>query len=506
MKRISSFLPIALMGIILFAGCKKEDLIFFTAKTQPYSGQEKMHINASYFACWSTGDQIRINASVATATVTDGADRSRVELSGVPTSGSGYYAIYPAAFCAFAEPNEGGEVTISIPTEQEYRESGGVQVVNALMAAKANNDNVLVFKNLCTLLKITFPTTNNKISAIEVRSAGAHRKLSGTGTVTYDGSVPTLTGMNDETNTDRVVLTMSTPVSLVGGKSFYVPIPMINDDVISLGENFYVFVTDVMGRTTYKQVEVIDAAIGINSIAALAAPEVASVEDYQFCEYIESRGGAYIDLGVAPKVGSKMQLTFSITTQDAANASQYLCGSRGDGQNGLQWFTLTGSQSSPSVGFFATLCGKQVRNNENTDPSARTWSRVPNIKYRETVEACKDASNHIYGIATFEDLTNNYVNPPQETEHSTYTSFSGAPNIFVFGLRADQLHSGMRCYGFKYWEKNDSGDYILEHDFVPCTLLQPKTIGMVEYGIGSKGMYDKVADSFVPIIGTGYAG
>lgn len=478
MKKIFKFLPIALMGMLILAGCKKDGFVTFRATTQPYDAVGKMYIEDNY-SCWENGDQVKINSSTVTATVNTSSSGSYVELSGVAQA-ENYHAIYPASACA---GTFGPSASITLPSVQTYRMENGHQVLTAPMAAMAydrdeDGSRVLRFQNLCLILKVHLEQKNNIIKAIKIVDSTGTVPLSGTGTVSFSGT-PAVPSLTMTSSNYEVTLNMASGVNLnvSGGTDFYIAVP-----TLATGKTLWIHTKDMLNQTR-KLAVTTHQQLHSNTIVRVDGPSQVNNDSYDFYDYIQSEGSGYIDLGVKPAVGAKMELTFSLTSTAAAEASQYLCGSRATDANNTQWFTLTGSNSSVNEGFYATLCGTNVRNTV----ADGGWARVAGKKYRESVEAVMGATN-VEGIAIFENLTDGYSKTRRIVTSRTDIP-DGVPNVFVFALKAGQLHPGMRCYGFTY----SQGGTVL-HDFVPC---QEKT------GSRRVGVYDMKTGEFIPPTQTG---
>lgn len=500
MKRIFKFLPIALMGMLILAGCKKDGLVTFRATTQPYDGVGKMYIENNY-SCWENGDQVKINSSTATATVSTNTGNSYVELTGVAQA-ENYYAIYPASACA---GTFGPGASITLPNVQEYRMENGRQILTAPMAAMAydrdgDGNRVLRFQNLCLILKVHIEQKNNIIKAIRLVNPDSNSNpvpLSGSGTVTFDGT-PALPTLNMVTPRYNVTLTMASGVNLnvSGGTDFYIAVPALAN-----GVSFDIYTKDMLNQTR-KLTVTTHQALHSNTIVRVDGPEQLDNDAYDLnYKYIESRDNGYIELDVKPKVGAKMELTFSITHAAAACSTQYLCGSRGPEGTGLGtlWFALGGAGTSASVtvdtGFNACLCGNVLYNSVRMGG----WKREVGKIYRESVEAVQDGE-YVYGIAIFENLTDELLitrTLPRYRE----TIPSSANNVKLFAI-GNNKHKGMRCYGFTYSEGG-----VVMHDFVPT---QVKAVGGVtdvsgsHYDQGTIGMYDMKTGKFVVPTGSGF--
>lgn len=481
MKKIFHFLPLVLLCVLALTGCKKDGLETFTATFQRYDNGAKVYIDDDYYACWTNGDLVKINSTACTASVVYRNDSSLVRIHGVPSSESGYYAIYPASAISGTFSNGS---TITLPAEQEYRvvgSGGDHQVIVAPMAAKANSDNVLLFKNLCFLLKVHIAQTNNKLQAIRVEAVDNTVKLSGTGTVSFDSEGNPSLSMTSGTNT--VTLVMSTPVSLnvTDGVDFYIAIP-----ALASGKELNIITKDIFN--SYKSVSVTSSqAIPSNIIIGVDGPVVPANDDYDFYDWIQSDSSGYIDLGVKPTLGAEMELTFSLPTYEGVRSSQYLCGSR-SGQS-TQWFTITGGggQTGASNGFNVFFCGQIVENL----PSAGGWSRLEGKKYQISVKS-EVFEDGVRARAVFWNLTDGLENTLYTPKYTSTVTWGGLPNVYLFAFNSNRKykHAGMRCYGFKY--KNASG--VLLHDFVPC---QEKT------GSRRVGVYDMVENTFIAPVQTG---
>lgn len=498
MKRISGFFSIALIGILLFVGCEKDGVRTFTATNRPYNGTDKAYVSisgSSAYMCWADGDAVQVNNTSTTASVRVVNGKTRVELS-VPTTeavGSGddeYYAIYPASLAI------DGYNKVRIPSSQTYRVmADGTQIIDAPMAAKVVGEGeTLNFTNLASLLRIHFPQSDNVLTSITVTATDA--TLAGEYPMIW-GATPSIDTANVEHEANTITLTPTSGVSLnvSGGKDFYVIIPPIKSEkVLTLTANVQFGDPKSWGVQSTK-------AIPENKVIALLGPDMTPetqvIEQY---DYLYSQSSGYIDLGVKPEVGSKMELTFAVT--NARNA-QYLCGCRGSGGVGeagdFQWFTLTGSGQSPyeSNGFYATLCGNNVKNNVANGG----WNRETNVKYTESVEIKQDA-NGVYGDAYFKrwadashtgatnTLTTGHYNPARTPIIPTTV-----PNVLLFATRSSDLHAGMKCYSFRYYQGST-----LMRDFKPVKVLEPGVVALAGGGgYANKdevGMYDLLNDVF----------
>lgn len=179
---------IAALVAMVLTGCRKEEAPaagegtnrtftadFATAKTH----DQKVHLdevgNNGLRPGWDAGDQINVNGGVCN--VTDiGDNASRAKFAGVLPEGRSeapYYSVYPiygqscgseyaGGQITFAEGNTEPAISVTLPRVQFYRDAsnGGLQLVDAPMAAYNEQKSYLQFHNLCGLMKIV--VTNDK--------------------------------------------------------------------------------------------------------------------------------------------------------------------------------------------------------------------------------------------------------------------------------------------------------------------------------------------------------
>ena len=510
MKNKSSILTIAFMGLLLFVGCEKDGVKTFTATTTPYNGAEKAYINISgdsAYMYWTDGDQVQVNNTSTTVSVRVVNGKTRVELS-VPTSAAvgsheppdEYYAIYPASLA------NGGYSTVTIPSTQTYRVmADGTQIIDAPMAAKVTGEgNTLNFSNLATVLRVHFDQSDNVLNSISVEATGPSApNLAGTYPINW-GTTELNYSSGSSTSTS-VTLDMPSGVNLnvSGGKDIYVVIAPIGSGAhLTLTATCEFDMSEDETPQMSKAWSVVSQhSIPANSVVGLAGPSmIPAAKVIEFYDWLYSQESGYIDLNVKPALGAKMELTFAVTN---ASASQYLCGCRGGGgqSTDFQWFTLTGAINKLDSGFFATLCGQQVRN--SIAPRRGGWSRETGVKYTESVTVCGSVAS-VYGNAYFKNWKTGATNTL-----TTASYVGGIPetpavnNVLLFGIKPTQLHPGMKCYNFRYY----SGETLV-HDFVPAKVLRPSKVNKAGGGTvdveNTVGMYDtKTKLFYVPTPASG---
>lgn len=443
----------------------------FKAYVQPVTGSNSkayVDIQGDYrYACWSNGDLVKINSQPCSVSVsTPSSNTQQAVISGVNPSESGYYAFYPNNSNYISESCD-ETFTITLPDTLYYSENLQKQVLMAPMAAKADGDGVLKFYNLCTLLEVVIPESHAILKSIIVKSPS--RYLAGPTSVSFSGNIPSLGAFVDDDNlsSQKVTMSFGSGLNVTSGKTVYIPVPAI-------GEGETLTIKLVNTENAFSQVQVVASRpVGANCIASIRTPQVPGLSGYETRAWIESRQSGYIDLGVKPKVGAKFELRFSLISGDGVDQSQYLCGSRGPNYEPgsttklFQWFTMTGSYTDTA--FYATLCGKQVKN--------RAYRRQLGHIYVQSMEALEDRTNGIYGRAVFKDETSGLQNVMITDYYTDGVIPTGTSinNVILFGITPNNLHFGMRCYGFKYYE-NDR----LIHDYVPCVRGSDRAVGMYD--------------------------
>ena len=202
MRKVFLFCAL-LAGIAMMYGCQKEkDVVTLKAvinqDTKAYIGS----INGALYPFWNTGDRVRINGKEYTLSHID---RTYALITNVQGSDP-YYAIFPSNCVRTMDVNN-GTAQINIPTTQSYKkDEDGHQRVDMPMAA-VNNDDILQFKNLCSIIKVNvsndIPQTDPnygdlKVERIVIQGApGSSVTLCGLGTVNIAEGSLTMSGTSN---------------------------------------------------------------------------------------------------------------------------------------------------------------------------------------------------------------------------------------------------------------------------------------------------------------------
>lgn len=241
MKKI--ILLMAAMSIVLcLSSCKKEEngKVLFKATIEDPAQQSKTSIASNGMMTWRSGDRIVVfygtsatsmtGQSLLSTTSTGRTAEFTLALGNEPTGGH-YYAVYPASIAGMIYYN-----TINLPAAQEYHaaESGKVQFEAPMYAY--SNDDQLVFKNLCGVVRITLtsPKTINRIAI------SANEPLCGQFAVSWNGGEPSLATTSTEDT--EVEFTCGNGVDCAEGADFYLYLPV--NEMGYTGMEFAFYATD----------------------------------------------------------------------------------------------------------------------------------------------------------------------------------------------------------------------------------------------------------------------
>lgn len=238
-----SILLLAVMATLLcLSSCKKEEngKVLFKATIENPAQQGKTSIASDGMMTWRSGDRIVVfygtsatsmtGQSLLSTTSTGRTAEFTLALGNEPTGGH-YYAVYPANIAGMIYHN-----SINLPTSQEYHAAEGGKVqFDAPMYAYSNDDQ-LVFKNLCGVVRITL-TTPKAINRIVV---SANEPLCGQFTVNWNGGEPTLATTSTEST--EVEFTCGSGVNCAEGADFYLYLPV--NEMGYTGMEFAFYATD----------------------------------------------------------------------------------------------------------------------------------------------------------------------------------------------------------------------------------------------------------------------
>ena len=230
MKKIQKVCLFATAALLSLSGCSEEDALNGSGAedlpqamtfTASYSGEESTRATLNGTSeTFDAGDSISIlstrNANVRFVTTNGG---KSANFTGSAKSDSRYYAIYPfsssLSLSAYGSTISG----LTIPTSQWNSNwtEGNMSAWDPsapLAYAVASSNNNLVFNNVCAILKITIPTTDNNVTI----TIGADQKMAGSCSL-LNGNLTI-----DPTNGSNVVTVGNSTNKVKGGSIVYVAI------------------------------------------------------------------------------------------------------------------------------------------------------------------------------------------------------------------------------------------------------------------------------------------
>lgn len=207
-----SYLLCALAALAMLAASCQKDQDSISATIKNYQRYDKVYIDSDRYACWIAGDEVKLNGSTESITISGGS--AKIAIGHGQTSP--FYAIYPASVIA-ANGSATASTSVTLPSTQTYRvDANGNQVVEGVMAATGTTH--LDFSNLCGLLKVVVPSG----AYVKRIFVSCNKPLAGNGTVSFSGSTPTLT-MADGGSTSVVMNVLATR----NDNTYYVVVPPV---------------------------------------------------------------------------------------------------------------------------------------------------------------------------------------------------------------------------------------------------------------------------------------
>ena len=252
MKKKKIMLMLALVAL-LFAGCKKEELVDFqvlavSESTEGVPGAKTRLVNES-FVYWETGDTISLRhldrkAVAAVFQKSYGNNDSvkavflPLENQKVPRSGK-FIALFPYNVNNILKEKD---VKVVMPSEQGYREDGSADFSFGRKACpmvayggfKDETDDLvrMLFHNLCGLVRLQIlngpEAKASMVTKITISSeSGSGQQLSGLFAVKgYDQNAPWLDSTSAAKKDKSITITPSESVSIpTGGLTFYIALP-----------------------------------------------------------------------------------------------------------------------------------------------------------------------------------------------------------------------------------------------------------------------------------------
>ncbi len=224
---------VALISVsALFGSCQKEqqELTRLNLIAEGFQNNKATKLAVDGLASyWVDGEKVYIN------------DNSDVTISysgGTSASASGTFttpirAIYPASICSSALT--ASSATVTLPAEYQYKQSGGMQLLETPMAAYSASGDKVLFKHLTGALTVALTNKTGKPMFIDkITVSSSKYQLSGSWTVDFTALEGTGSPVATATAADRsVAMTFrDEAVSLDASATGYyqIPVPPVGDD------------------------------------------------------------------------------------------------------------------------------------------------------------------------------------------------------------------------------------------------------------------------------------
>ena len=181
MKKIS-ILCAALALLATVSSCKKDQETVTLGAVIDQNA--KVYVD-DHLPSWENGDQMVINDDTYAITAASGGNG---QINNV-TAARSYRAIYPASLVASGSNITGSpSVPVTLPATQAYALVGSHQRCELPMGAYLTSGNTLMFRNLCSVVRVTVNNqTNDELAITSITIAAENAILSGEGTAIIAG-------------------------------------------------------------------------------------------------------------------------------------------------------------------------------------------------------------------------------------------------------------------------------------------------------------------------------
>lgn len=181
MKKIT-ILCAALALLTTVSSCKKDQETVTLGAVIDQNA--KVYVD-DHLPSWENGDQMVINDDTYAITAASGGNG---QINNV-TAARSYRAIYPASIVASGSNITGSpSVPVTLPATQAYALVGSHQRCELPMGAYLTSGNTLMFRNLCSVVRVTVNNqTNDALDVTSITIAADNAILSGDGTATIAG-------------------------------------------------------------------------------------------------------------------------------------------------------------------------------------------------------------------------------------------------------------------------------------------------------------------------------
>lgn len=226
-KFLFHFAAVAVVATtLLTTSCTKDEGNIYRLKIHQYTSADKTSLGDGGVTLWSTGDKVYVNGIDSVQIGVNEADYETFIDENLPIDGR-LYCFYAgnATMAGFDASTK--TFTYTMPDRFGYDPNK----LKAPMVG-ANDGNVVDFENICTMLKLEFPTVMP--TTIEITSAST--AISGEFSVSYGANGWEVHGPATVTEANRKIVVTNSTTDL--GTAIYVPLPAGNHKLTIKGKYF----------------------------------------------------------------------------------------------------------------------------------------------------------------------------------------------------------------------------------------------------------------------------
>lgn len=217
-------------ALLLLAGCQKDDLrggqgdrLMLNLEAFGGSGSKTVLSDDDRSLQWLSGDQVRINGHDYAVTVAGG----DAYVANVPEAAT-YKAVFPASMVE-GESMTGSTVTATLPRQYEYRTQGGLQVLDAPLAAVGDGNGGLTFRHLTGALSVVVTNNTSNTLYIDTVYLSSAQQLCGDVTIDFDNiaAIGPNTSLSSAADTMVMLTVPYNTLSVAAGASVKVQLPVL---------------------------------------------------------------------------------------------------------------------------------------------------------------------------------------------------------------------------------------------------------------------------------------
>lgn len=226
-KFLFHFAAVAVVATTLLAtSCTKDEGNIYRLKIHQYTSADKTSLGDGGVTLWSTGDEVYVNGTTTVQISDNVSDYVTSIEESLPIDGR-LYCFYAgnATMTGFDATTK--TFTYTMPDRFGYDPNK----LKAPMVG-ANDGNVVDFENICTMLKLEFPTVMP--TTIEITSAST--AISGEFSVSYGANGWEVHGPATVTEANRKIVVTNSTTDL--GTAIYVPLPAGSHKLTIKGKYF----------------------------------------------------------------------------------------------------------------------------------------------------------------------------------------------------------------------------------------------------------------------------